>query len=267
MQSYRDLAKRLDAVVPRLFRRLPRLPYTIMTIPSYAAPGQTVAYYEPGSPQANRPGQFFVNTYWLDARPIWESEAFAVHESVPGHHLQLTIAQELEGVPEFRKQPSYTAFIEGWGLYTESLGSELGFYTDPYSKFGQLSNELWRAARLALDTGIHAFGWTRDQAIEYLRANTARTEPDILVEVDRYIDLPGRALAYKSGELVITQLRRHAEQTLGDRFDIRAFHDELLGQGALPLDVLDAHMRRWVAARADGRDIDAERVSLITSLR
>ena len=162
-------------------------------------------------------------------------------------------AQELEGVPPFRRQANYTAYIEGWGLYTESLGSELGFYTDPYSKFGQLSNELWRAARLVLDTGIHAFGWTRDEAIEYLRANSARTEPDILVEVDRYIDAPGRSLAYKSGELVIKQLRRHAEHTLGRRFDIRAVHDELLGQGALPLDVLDAHMRRWVAKQRAAR--------------
>ena len=247
VRAYRDISKRIDPELPKLFGRIPRLPYGIATISSYAAPSQTTAYYWQGSPDANRPGWFYVNTYKLDSRPIWEMEALSIHEAVPGHHFQISLAQELEGIPEFRKQGGYTAFVEGWGLYSESLGPAMGFYKDPYSKFGQLTYEMWRAIRLVLDTGIHSFDWTRDQAIEYFKANSAKTEQDITVEVDRYISWPGQALAYKSGELSIKALRRHAEQELGSRFDIRAFHDALLGQGALPLDVLEPRMRAWVA--------------------
>jgi uncharacterized protein (DUF885 family) len=246
VQGYRDISKRIDPELPKLFGKLPRLPYGVTTIPSYSAPSQTTAYYQEGSPDAHRAGQFYVNTYKLDTRPKWEMEALSVHEAVPGHHLQLALAQELEEIPEFRRYGGYTAFIEGWALYSESLGPELGLYTDPYSKFGQLTYEMWRAVRLVIDTGIHSLGWTRQQAIDYFKVNAAKTENDITVEVDRYIVWPGQALAYKSGELQIKALRKYAEQELGSRFDIRAFHDQLLGQGALPLDVLDTRMRAWV---------------------
>lgn len=249
VRGYRDIAKRIDPELPKLFGTLPRLPYGITTIPSYAAPSQTTAYYAQGSPAAHRAGQYYVNTYKLETRPIWEMEALTVHEAVPGHHLQIALAQELEDVPEFRRYGGYTAFVEGWALYSESLGPDLGLYADPYSKFGQLTYEMWRAIRLVLDTGIHHLGWTRQQAIDYFKANSAKTEQDITVEVDRYIVWPGQALAYKSGELQIKALRAHAESELGARFDIRSFHDAILGEGALPLDVLDRRMRRWVAAR------------------
>ena len=181
--------------------------------------------------------------------PTWEMEALTAHEAVPGHHLQIALSQEMHDLPEFRRYAGYTAFTEGWGLYAESLGAELGLYRDPYSKFGELSYEMWRAIRLVLDTGIHDRGWTREQAIEYFRANSAKTEQDITSAVDRYIVQPGQALAYKSGELAIRAMRRRAEKELGSRFDVRAFHDELLSQGALPLDILDARMEEWGRTR------------------
>jgi uncharacterized protein (DUF885 family) len=249
VRAYRDITKRIDPELPKLFGTLPRLTYGVSTIPSYAAPSQTTAYYQQGSPDSHRAGQYFVNTYKLDTRPKWEMEVLTAHESVPGHHLQIAISQELQGVPEFRRYGGYTAFVEGWALYSESLGPELGLYTDPYSKFGQLTYEMWRAIRLVIDTGIHSFGWSRQQAIDYFKANSAKTENDITVEVDRYIVWPGQALAYKSGELEIKALRKYAEQELGTRFDIRAFHDQVLGQGGLPLDVLDTRVRAWVAAQ------------------
>ena len=246
VRAYRDITKRIDPELPKLFGRLPRLPYGVSTIPSYSAPSQTTAYYQPGSPEAHRAGQYFVNTYKLDTRPKWEMEVLTSHEAVPGHHLQIAISQELEGVPEFRRYGGYTAFVEGWALYSESLGPELGLEKDPYSKFGQLTYEMWRAIRLVIDTGIHSMGWSRQQAIDYFTANSAKTAHDITVEVDRYIVWPGQALAYKSGELEIKALRKYAEQELGSRFDVRAFHDQILGQGALPLDILDTRIRAWV---------------------
>jgi uncharacterized protein (DUF885 family) len=246
VRGYRDITKRIDPELPKLFGRLPRLPYGVSTIQSYSAPSQTTAYYWPGAPEAHRAGQFFVNTYKLDTRPIWEMEVLTSHEAVPGHHLQIAISQELEGIPEFRRYGGYTAFVEGWALYSESLGPALGLEKDPYSKFGQLTYEMWRAIRLVIDTGIHSLGWSRQQAIDYFKANSAKTENDITVEVDRYIVWPGQALAYKSGELEIKALRKYAEQELGARFDIRAFHDQILSQGALPLDVLDTRIRAWV---------------------
>ncbi|HJQ11090.1 MAG TPA: DUF885 domain-containing protein [Gemmatimonadaceae bacterium] len=250
VRGYRDIVKRIDPELPKMFGRLPRLTYGVSTIPSYAAPSQTAAYYQPGSIAAGRAGQYFVNTYKLDARPIWEMEVLSAHESVPGHHLQMALAQELESIPNFRRYGGYTAFIEGWGLYSESLGPELGLYKDPYSKFGQLTYEMWRAIRLVIDTGIHSLGWTREQAIEYFKANSAKTEQDIVQEVDRYIVMPAQALAYKSGELEIKALRAYAQQKLGQRFDIRSFHDQVLSQGALPLDVLDARVRAWADSAA-----------------
>ena len=248
VRAYRDITKRIDPELPKLFGRLPRLPYGVSTIPSYSAPSQTTAYYQPGSPEGHRAGLYFVNTYKLDTRPTWEMEVLTSHEAVPGHHLQIAISEELEGIPEFRRYGGYTAFVEGWALYSESLGPELGLEKDQYSKFGQLTYEMWRAIRLVIDTGIHAFGWSRQQAIDYFTANSAKTAQDITVEVDRYIVWPGQALAYKSGELEIKALRKYAEQELGTRFDVRAFHDQILGQGALPLDVLDTRIRAWVAA-------------------
>jgi uncharacterized protein (DUF885 family) len=223
------------------------LPYGVVPVPSYAEKSQTTAYYEPGSPSAGRPGRFFANTYDLRARPRWEMEALALHEAVPGHHLQIALAQELPEMPDFRRHGFYTAYIEGWGLYAESLGSEMGFYQDPYAKFGQLTYEMWRAIRLVVDTGLHALGWSRQQAIDYFAENAGKAEHDIVVEVDRYIVWPAQALAYKIGELKITELRARASAALGPRFDLRLFHDEVLGAGALPLDVLEARIDAWVA--------------------
>jgi uncharacterized protein (DUF885 family) len=241
--GYRDIAKRADPELARLFGVLPRTPYGVKVIPAAIAPSQTTAYYDPGALEAGRPGNMFANTYKLDARPKWEMEALTLHEAVPGHHLQIAIAQELEGLPEFRKHTSYTAFVEGWALYSESLGEELGFYTDPYSKFGQLTYDMWRAVRLVVDTGLHSMGWTRQQAIDFFLANAAKTEQDVIVEVDRYIVWPGQALGYKIGQLRIRDLRTEMERKLGTKFDIRAFHDTVLGQGALPLAVLEQRVR------------------------
>ncbi|HEY2896219.1 MAG TPA: DUF885 domain-containing protein [Gemmatimonadaceae bacterium] len=249
VRAYRDIVKRIDPQLITLFGHLPRLPYGVTTIPSYSAKSATTAYYQPGSYEAGRPGYYYVNTYALNTRPKWEMEALSSHEAVPGHHLQIAIAQELTDLPEFRRFASYTAFVEGWALYSESLGSRIGLYKDPYSKFGQLTYEMWRAIRLVIDTGIHSQGMTRQQAIDYFEANSAKTHNDIVVEVDRYITTPGQALAYKSGELEIKELRAYAEQQLGDTFNIREFHDQVLGQGALPLDVLDARIRAWVAEK------------------
>ena len=249
VRAYRDIVKRIDPELITLFGHLPRLPYGVTTIPSYSAKSATTAYYQPGSYEAGRPGYYYVNTYALNTRPKWEMEALSSHEAVPGHHLQISIAQELTDLPKFRRYGGYTAFVEGWALYSESLGSRIGLYKDPYSKFGQLTYEMWRAIRLVIDTGIHAQGMTRQQAIDYFESNSAKTHNDIVVEVDRYITTPGQALAYKSGELEIKELRAYAEQQLGDKFDIREFHDQVLGEGALPLDVLDARIRAWVAEK------------------
>jgi uncharacterized protein (DUF885 family) len=247
VNGYRIIAKRIDPGLAHLFGKLPRLPYGVCIIPEFKAPSQTTAYYQGGSPQAGRPGCFFVNTYNLHARPKWEMEALSLHEAVPGHHLQISLAQELENTPEFRKHAGYSAFVEGWALYGEGLGEDLGLYTDPYSKFGQLSYEMWRAVRLVVDTGMHSMGWTRDRAIQFFKDNTGKTDQDITVEVDRYIVWPGQALAYKIGQLKIIELRAKAQQSLGAKFDIRDFHDELLKDGALPLDRLETKKSEWIA--------------------
>lgn len=249
LTAYRDICKRADPMLARFFGCLPRTPYGVLPVPDAAAPSQTTAYYQPGSLVAGRPGNFYANTFNLPARPSWEMEALTLHEAVPGHHLQVALAQELEGLPAFRKHASYTAYIEGWALYAERLGEEMGFYQNPYSKFGQLTYEMWRAVRLVVDTGLHAFGWTRDQAIGFFAANTPKTVDDIVVEVDRYMVWPGQALGYKIGEIRMVDLRGRAESRLHDRFDLRAFHDLILGEGALPLDVLERRVDGWIAER------------------
>ena len=246
LAAYRDICKRIDPVLPKLFGKLPRLTYGVKRVPAYSEQGNTTAYYNPGSLQAGIPGYFFANTYNLKSRPKWEMEALSIHEAVPGHHLQIALAQELENVPEFRTMLNFTAFIEGWGLYSESLGPALGMYNDPYSKYGQLTYEMWRAIRLVVDTGIHSFGWSRQDAIDYFKMNSGKSENDITVEVDRYIAWPGQALAYKIGELKIKELRNRSETTLKDKFDIRAFHDVVLGSGSLPLDVLEYNIDNWL---------------------
>jgi uncharacterized protein (DUF885 family) len=253
VRAYRDIAKRADPELAHLFGKLPRLPYGVKPVPAYAEKSQTTAYYEDGSVAAGRPGWFFANTYALNTRPKWEMVPLTLHEAVPGHHLQISLAEEMEQAPEFRKFGGYTAFVEGWGLYAESLGEEMGFYKEPYEKYGQLTYEMWRAVRLVLDTGIHSMGWSRQQAIDYFVANSSKTEHDITVEVDRYIVMPGQALAYKIGELKFKELRAYAAQKLGSQFNIRRFHDEVLDSGALPMDVLDQRVRLWVERESPGR--------------
>jgi uncharacterized protein (DUF885 family) len=250
VNGYRIIVKQVDPELTHEFGKLPRLTYGVTPIPDFKAPSQTTAYYQPGAPSVGRPGIFFVNTYNLRARPKWEMEALSLHESVPGHHLQISLAEELEDVPEFRKNIGYSAFDEGWGLYAESLGEELGRYKDPYSKFGQLTYEMWRAVRLVVDTGMHSMGWTRQQALDYFRENTGKSDQDITAEVDRYIVWPGQALAYKIGQMKIRELRTNAEKELGANFDVRSFHDAALQEGSVPLTVLETHMNTWTAAKA-----------------
>lgn len=237
--------KRMDGELPSLFKTLPRLPYGIRPIPEYAAPGCTAAYYQPGSGDGSRAGYYYVNTYDLQSRPLYEIEALSLHEAVPGHHLQLALQQELD-LPNFRRFNGFTSFVEGWALYAERLGLERGFYTDPYNNFGRLSYEMWRACRLVVDTGIHALGWTRQQAIDFMLDHTSLTLLNITNEVDRYIAWPGQALAYKIGEIKIRQLRALAEKELKTRFDLREFHDVLLTSGALPLGMLESLVLDWV---------------------
>ncbi len=252
LREYRDISKRVDPELPKLFGRLPQLPYGVIPIPAYSEKTNTTAYYNSGSLEAGRPGYFYANTYDLKMRPKWEMEALTLHEAVPGHHLQISIAQELGELPKFRRFGGYTAYIEGWGLYAESLGPELGMYKDPYSKFGQLTYEMWRAVRLVVDTGMHSKGWTRDQAINFFKENTSKTQHDIEVEVDRYIVWPGQALAYKIGELKLKELRAFATKELGAKFSIRKFHDVVLGAGALPLSILESRVKDWVAKEKTG---------------
>jgi len=246
LNRYREVCKRIDPKLPALFGTLPRLTYGVREIPRFMAPTQTTAYYQPGSPQRGEPGWFYANTYALDQRPTYEFIPLSLHEAVPGHHFQIALAQELSGLREFRKDLDATAFTEGWALYAERLGIEMGFFDDPYDDFGRLLYEMWRSCRLVVDTGMHAFGWSREQAIDFMKANTALSELNIVNEVDRYIGWPGQACGYKIGELVIRRLRTNAETALGARFDIRRFHDAVLLQGPLPLDVLERNIEAWI---------------------
>ncbi|MFZ4697051.1 MAG: DUF885 domain-containing protein [Phycisphaerales bacterium] len=253
MAGYRDMAKRIDAHLPALFGRLPQLPYGVREIPRFMAPSQTTAYYQSGNMKAGNPGWFYANTYALDQRPKYEMVPLTLHEAVPGHHLQISLAQEMPAKHPLRRDMGFNAFVEGWGLYSERLGIEMGLYKDPYDDFGRLLYEMWRSNRLVVDTGMHALGWTRQQAIDFMKRNTALSELNIEREVDRYIGWPGQACGYKLGELCIRRLRTEAEQRLGAAFDLRAFHDAVLGEGALPLSVLEARMKRWIDAQATAR--------------
>ncbi|HXV13256.1 MAG TPA: DUF885 domain-containing protein [Candidatus Krumholzibacteria bacterium] len=239
------ICKKMDGQLPKVFKTLPRMPYGVKPIPDFIAPKTTTAYYNQPAGDGSRAGTYYMNTYDLKARPLYELEALSLHEAVPGHHLQIAIMQELPDVPNFRRYTYFTAFVEGWGLYSERLGLETGFYEDPYSDFGRLTYEMWRAMRLVVDTGMHYFGWTRPQAIDYMAANGALSLHNVTTEVDRYISWPGQAVAYKTGELKIRELRAWAERELGARFDVREFHDVVLWSGAVPLDVLEANVRAW----------------------
>ena len=248
MEAAARMAKTIDGKMPTLFGRLPRLPYGVREIPAETAEGNTTAYYSPGSPDAGIAGTYYVNTTHLDQRPLWELPALTSHEAVPGHHNQIALQQELDQ-PAWRKYTSYfTAFTEGWGLYSEHLGIELGLYDTPQKDMGRLSYEMWRACRLVVDTGLHAKGWSKDQAVKFMKDNTALTDANIDAEVNRYISTPGQALAYKIGELKILELRALATRELGDKFDVRRFHDAVLGQGNVPLDTLEAQIKAWIAA-------------------
>ena len=246
LEAYLATSKKIDPEMVSLFKVLPRTPYGIKPIPMESAPDTTTAYYMRPAADGSRAGYYYVNLYRPDVRPKYEIEVLSVHEAVPGHHLQIALAMELEGIPNFRKYSGYTAYVEGWGLYSESLGYDIGLYSDPYSRFGALTYDMWRAVRLVVDTGMHYKGWTRQEAIDFFTANAAKTEQDIINEIDRYLVMPGQALAYKIGQLKILELKNKAKKQLGDDFDIKEFHHAVLSQGALPLAVLEENIETYL---------------------
>jgi uncharacterized protein (DUF885 family) len=250
---YRGYLDGMRPKLPQLFGRLPKAPLEIQQVPAYMAKNQAPAYYQHGTPDGKRPGIFFVNTYDYAHRPLTMPEDIAYHEGLPGHHLQIAISQELTGIPEFRKHNYYTAYTEGWGLYAERLGKDVGFYTDPYSDYGRLEGDIWRAIRLVVDTGVHSEHWNRQQMVDYFHSHSSVAETDVQAEVDRYIAIPSQALGYKIGQLKLLELRAKAQQALGAKFDIRAFHDLVLDSGALPLDVVEQRVNEWIASQQAGK--------------
>ena len=249
LDAYRGYLKPMQARLPQLFGRLPKAPFEVVPVPEYLAKDSPPAYYQVGTPDGSRPGRLFINTYNATDRNLYGVEAIAYHEGLPGHHLQMSIAQELGDVPSFRKFADYTAYLEGWGLYSERLGKDVGFYQDPYSDYGRLQADIWRAIRLVVDTGVHSQHWTRQQMVDYFHEHSAIDETSIQSEVDRYIAWPGQALAYKIGQLKILELRDRAKSALGDKFDLSAFHDQVLDSGALPLDALSDRIDAWIAGQ------------------
>ncbi|MDQ1453073.1 MAG: hypothetical protein QOK38_2939 [Acidobacteriaceae bacterium] len=246
---YRGYLDGMRPKLPQLFGRLPKAPLDVQAVPDYMAKNQAPAYYQHGTPDGKRPGMFFVNTYNYGQRPLTMAETVAYHEGLPGHHLQIAVAQELTGIPEFRKHNYYTAYTEGWGLYAEHLGKDVGFYTDPYSDYGRLEGDIWRAIRLVVDTGVHSEHWNRQQMVDYFHEHSSVDETAVQSEVDRYIAIPSQALGYKIGQLKFLELRARAQQALGTKFDIRGFHDTILDSGALPLDVVEQRVNAWIASQ------------------
>ena len=253
LDAFRDVLKPMQAKLPQLFGHLPKTPFEVAPVPDYLEKNAPPAYYEAGAPDGSRPGRLRINTYNATERNLYIVEDMAYHEGIPGHHLQISIARELTGIPEFRKYGGYTAYAEGWGLYAERLGKDVGFYQDPYSDYGRLQGDIWRAIRLVVDTGVHSDHWTREQMVQYFHDHSAIDDTSIQAEVDRYIAMPGQALAYKIGQLKILELRDKAKKELGDRFDIRAFHDQVLDSGAMPLDVLGDRIDSWIATQKAGQ--------------
>jgi len=249
LDAYRGYLKPMQAKLPELFGTLPKEPFEVVPVPAYAEKTSAPAYYQAGTPDGSRPGRLFIDTYNATERNLYGVESIAYHEGIPGHHLQISIAREMTGLPDFRKYDHYTAYTEGWGLYAERLGKDVGFYQDPYSDYGRLEADIWRAIRLVVDTGVHSEGWTRDQMVQYFHDHSNVDETSVQAEVDRYIAWPGQALAYKIGQLKILELRDRAQKALGAKFDIRAFHDQVIDAGALPLDVLEQRITAWIAAQ------------------
>ena len=250
IDGYRDMSDHIESLAPKLFSVFPKTGFEVRAVEPFREKSASGGQYRRGTPDGSRPGVFFANTYDIKARPKWAMESLFLHEAIPGHHFQISIQQEIEGLPRFRRFGGYTAFTEGWGLYAESLGKQLGVYTDPYQYFGALNAELWRAIRLVVDTGLHFNGWSRQEVLDYMYANSAVKEARAVSEAERYMAIPGQALAYKIGQLKILDLRNRAEEALGDRFDVKAFHTEVLIDGSLPLNMLEAKIDRWIEAQS-----------------